>query len=82
MSETLRKGQKIVNWLYVENRTILDLMPFLERPIAEFTRKLFYMSDEEFDTLFGDNKECVSSSSKESQQQSCEHKQSIRNVNV
>lgn len=55
--ETLRKGQKIINWMYDQNRTMIDKYPYLQATISDFTRKLFYMDDKEFDSLFGnDNK--------------------------
>ena len=54
--EKLRKGQKIVNWMH-ENDTIADRYPYLEATLADFTRRLFYMDDKEFDSLFGNDKQ-------------------------
>ena len=51
--EKLRKGQRIVNWMH-DNDKIADQYPHLQAVVADFTRKLFYMDDKEFDSLFGD----------------------------
>ena len=54
--EKLRKGQRIVNWMH-DNDKIADQYPHLQAVVADFTRKLFYMNDKEFDSLFGENAE-------------------------